>query len=67
MTDNPWESLTETQRRRVKLWLSGCSYSEIGRREGVRRQAARKSVTTSLKIIPALSLMRYDFRGVLGG
>lgn len=42
--DNPWDSLTETQKRRLHLRFRGFSLRQIARLEGVHFTSIRESL-----------------------
>ena len=60
--DNPWDSLTEKQKHRLKLYMAGCSVTQIAESEKVARQNIWKSLSSCFKKIPSLKSMVYDWR-----
>jgi len=60
-TDNLWDTLTATQKRRLHLRLRGYSYRHIARLEGVCHRAIQKSLATCAKKIPSLGAMLYSW------
>ena len=55
--DNPWDSLTPTQQRRVKMRLALHPFAYIAKVEGVTKQAVFDSWSRACKHIPALATM----------
>ena len=57
--DNPWDSLTPTQQRRVKMRLAGWTFLQIANSEGVSKQAVFDSWARAVQKIPGLAAMAY--------
>ena len=53
-SDNPWDSLTETQKRRLHLRLRGYSYRQIASLECVDVKSVWQSLLVCRKKISAL-------------
>lgn len=62
MPDNPWDSLTEKQKRRVIMWLRGLTVAQIAAVENVHRQSVWDSLSGAFKKIKGLRRMGYDWR-----
>lgn len=60
-SDNPWNALTRTQKRRLHLRLRGYSHRHIARLEGVCRRSIRDSLDACKRKIPALNDMLSDW------
>lgn len=61
-TESVWQRLTETQRRRVKLYLTGFSQRQIAATEGVTQRAIWDSLTSAYQKIPSLRTVVYDWQ-----
>lgn len=53
--DNPWNTLTETQKRRVKLRCKGWRLRDIAALEGVSRQAISQCCKRAKRVVKALA------------